>query len=303
MISFYKNRGKYFLLSGLIMLIGVVFLVINGIELDIQFQGGTLLQYTFSGDMETQELERVVSDASDRNVSVQITQTPAGDKKAVINMAGNESISTETLAAIENALDNAYPDANFSQYEINNVEPYFGKKFFQNGITAIILSSILIVIYVWIRFRKISGLSAGVMALVALFHDLLVAFFIHVIFGIPIGENFVAVALTIIAYSINDTIVIYDRIRENSKLFPKMPIDEMVDKSINQSLTRSINTNLAVFVSIFLVFLFAAADGITSITSFALPMAIGSLSGCYSTICLAGPLWVMWKKRKSKARA
>ena len=118
------------------------------------------------------------------------------------------------------------------------------------------------------------------------------------IFNIPIGDSFIAVALTILGYSINDTIVIYDRIRENRRLDAKMPIDELINKSISQSFTRSLNTNLAVFVSVMTVFIFAFGYGLDSIRTFALPMSIGTISGCYSTVCIAGPLLAMWEKRK-----
>jgi preprotein translocase SecF subunit len=136
------------------------------------------------------------------------------------------------------------------------------------------------------------------MSLVALFHDVLVAFFTFTIFQIPIGDTFVAVALAILGYSINDTIVIYDRIRENSRGAKKMSIEDIVDKSISQSFTRSLNTNFAVFISLAILYVFAALNGLESIVSFALPMAIGSISGCYSTICIVGPLWTSWQKRK-----
>ena len=179
------------------------------------------------------------------------------------------------------------------------VEPFFGKKFLTDGIIAIVLSSILVMVYVWIRFSRMGGLSAGVMALVALFHDVLVVFFTCVIFKIPIGDSFVAVTLSIIGYSVNDTIVIYDRIRENTKLHPKLPVDTLTDLSISQSIMRSVNTNVAVLLSVSLVYVLAHINSIDSIQSFALPMAIGSISGCYSTICIAGPLWVTWKKRKN----
>jgi preprotein translocase SecF subunit len=155
-------------------------------------------------------------------------------------------------------------------------------------------------IYVWIRFKKIGGLSAGLMAIVALIHDILVVFFTCVVFKIPIGDSFVAVALSIIGYSVNDTIVIYDRIRENHDLHPKIAVDTLTDLSISQSITRSINTNIAVCLSVTIVYIMARFNSIDSIESFALPMAIGSVSGCYSTICIAGPLWVMWQKHKEK---
>jgi preprotein translocase SecF subunit len=136
------------------------------------------------------------------------------------------------------------------------------------------------------------------MSLVALLHDVLIAFFTFTIFRIPIGDSFVAVALAILGYSINDTIVIYDRIRENTRNSKNVPVDEIVDKSITQSFTRSLNTNIAVFASIAILFVFAALNGLDSIVSFALPMAIGSISGCYSTICIVGPLWSTWEKYK-----
>jgi preprotein translocase SecF subunit len=195
-------------------------------------------------------------------------------------------------------LKEAFPDSELKLSESSMVEPFFGKRFLRNGIISILLAGALVLVYVWIRFKNIGGLSAGAMALVALLHDVIVVFFVWAIFRIPIGESFVAVALSIIGYSINDTIVIYDRIRENSKVYIGYPLEVVTDLSITQSMMRSINTNVAVMVSVSLVYILAAANNIDSIRSFALPMAIGSISGCYSTICIAGPLWVMWKKKK-----
>ena len=153
-------------------------------------------------------------------------------------------------------------------------------------------------LYVWVRFKMMGGLSAGVMALIALLHDVLIVFFTCVIFKIPIGDSFVAVALSIIGYSINDTIVIYDRIRENNQTYVGFDIETITNLSITQSMMRSVMTNFAVIICVTIVYVLAFSNGIDSIQSFALPMAVGSISGCYSTICIAGPLWVMWKKRK-----
>jgi preprotein translocase SecF subunit len=112
------------------------------------------------------------------------------------------------------------------------------------------------------------------------------------------------VALSILGYSINDTIVIYDRIRENKRIRgDKMPLEDLVDLSISQSLSRSINTNIAVFISITIVFIFAQIYDIEAIKEFALPMMFGTVSGCYSTICIAGPLWTMWKNHRIKKDA
>ena len=141
------------------------------------------------------------------------------------------------------------------------------------------------------------------MALLALLHDCLIVFFAFVLFKMPLNDNFIAVLLTIIGFSVNDTIIIYDRIRENKITAKhKMPIEELVNKSITQSLTRSINTGGTTFLAVAIIYIFATIFGIDSIKSFALPLSIGLVSGCYSTICIAGPLWVMWQKHKEKKK-
>ncbi len=218
----------------------------------------------------------------------------------IINIAGNYGVDAKDQLTFDDALKAKFPDAKLELSSSSMVEPFFGQKFLRNGIIAIALSAILVMIYVWIRFSRIGGLSAGVMALVALFHDCLVVFFTCVIFGIPIGDSFVAVTLSIIGYSVNDTIVIYDRIRENTRLHPTTSVQVITDLSISQSITRSVNTNIAVFLSVSLVYVLASYNSIESIQSFALPMAIGAVSGCYSTICIAGPLWVSWKNYSAK---
>jgi len=137
-----------------------------------------------------------------------------------------------------------------------------------------------------------------VIGLIAMLHDVLVVFFTFIIFKMPINDSFIAVTLTIIGYSINDTIVIYDRIRENQPYYAKKSFEELVDSSINQTLSRSINTSLSTGISILIVCILAYMYNIDSIKTFAVPMLIGIISGCYSTVCLAGPMLVMWHNKK-----
>ncbi len=299
-IDFYKKRFVFFSISLLIMLFGVVMIFINGVQLDIQFKGGALLKYNYVGEINPDEAADVASQLLDRPVTAQMTSDLAtGNNRLIINISGNYGVDANDQKKFDDALKEKFPDAELNLAESSMVEAFFGHRFLQKGITAILLSALLVMIYVWIRFNKMGGLSAGVMALVALFHDILIVFFTYVIFQIPIGDSFIAVALSIIGYSINDTIVIYDRIRENSKTYTKLPVDTITNLSITQSMSRSINTNIAVLISVSMIYILAFSHSIDSIQSFALPMAIGSISGCYSTICIAGPLWVMWKKRKT----
>jgi preprotein translocase SecF subunit len=281
------------------MVIGIIFAIFKGVQLDIQFRGGAIVKYTYEGKIDENAAAEIATEKLDRIVTPQLTtDLSTGEKKIVFTMAGNYGIDVADQDAFDAALKEKFPDNKLKLSESRMVEKYFGDKFLKRGLTAIILAAVLIVLYVWIRFKMMGGLSAGVMALVALCHDVLVVFFTCVIFGIPIGDSFIAVALSILGYSINDTIVIYDRIRENTKALEGVKLETVTDLSITQSMFRSINTNVAVMISISAVYILAHLNNLPSIESFALPMAVGSVSGCYSTICIAGPLWVMWKKRK-----
>lgn len=163
------------------------------------------------------------------------------------------------------------------------------------------LSFIFIVVYVWIRFSTLSGLPAGVMALIALFHDVLICFFTFVIAGIPLNDAFVAVILTIIGYSINDTIVVYDRIRENRHTMPEGDIIGLTNTSVSQVLARSLNTSLTTAICVLTILIASILYGINSIFDFALPMFFGLISGCYSSVCIASVLWAMWESKKAKS--
>ncbi len=302
MRKFYKHRRKFFLLSAALLLIGVLFAIVFGIKLDITFKGGSILKYAYTGTVDLAQAEDAITDALGKIVTCQET-TSLGDQEQnlVINVAGNEALSPDEQTLLQDALAQAFPDISFELREANLVNPFLGQELFRRGIYAILIASILIVAYVWIRFRSISGPSAGVMALVALFHDVLISFFVFVVLQIPITEALVAVVLSILGFSINDTIVVYDRIRENERLLGgKMALPDLVDLSINQSLTRSINTSLCTFGAVAVAYVFASIYNIDSIKQFALPMMIGLISGTYSTIFLAGPLWTMWKTRKGR---
>jgi preprotein translocase SecF subunit len=302
MFSFYKNRRWFFLLSIALLAIGILTAVFAGIELDIEFRGGSILKYSFTGQVSLDQAQNVIAEAIGRNVTCQETTSLAdGVTSLVVNVAGNEALSPDNQAAMETALQTAFPAADFELQSAILVDPFIGRDLLIKGMWAIVIASVLIVAYVWFSFRSMSGPSAGVMALVALFHDVILVFFVFVVLRIPLNESLIAVVLSILGFSINDTIVVYDRIRENERIYKgKMALPDLVDLSINQSLTRSVNTSLCTIGAVAIAYVFAAAYGIDSIKQFALPMMIGLVSGTYSTICLAGPLWVMWKTRSGR---
>lgn len=303
-IDFFKQRYVYFGISICIILTGVIFALVNGIKLDIQFQGGSKLQYSFTGTIDSQEAAGFVEKAIGKTTTgYEQTTTATKEQRLILELADNASITSQEQEIVTSTLTKSYPDANLVFAGASSVEPSTGQRFFTRSIFAILLAFALILVYVGYRFRKIGGFSAGFMAIVALFHDAFVVTSVFIIFRIPLNESFIAAVLTIIGFSINDTIVIYDRIRENKVLMgSKVTTADLVNTSITQSMSRSINTNIAVFVSITIVYVFAQIYNIESIKDFALPMMFGTISGCYSTICIAGPLWVMWKNNHGDSK-
>lgn len=300
MIAFYKHRYKYFIISTCLILAGVIAAWLNGIQMDIQFRGGTIFKYIYTGTIDEEKAQDVVELAVGRTTNGQL-QSNMGtqEKMLILSLADNEALTSQEQEAVTAALHQAFPGAHLALSESLTVEPFLGARFFKNGMIAIGLSFLLVLAYVGVRFKNMGGISAGTMAIIALIHDALIVTTAFIVFKIPLNDSFIAAILTIIGFSINDTIVIYDRIRENTQLYRgKMTTEELVDKSINQSMMRSVNTNLAVFISIAIVYVFAQIYGIESIRAFALPMMFGTVSGCYSTICIAGPLWAMWQNRK-----
>jgi len=305
MINFCKYKKWYLLISLVIFIVGIAFIFINGVQLDIQFTGGTKITYSYTGELDTDAAGVLIQKSTKRIVSTQkSTGSVDGTNSLVVSLAGKESLSTEELEAIDAVVLKEYSGNKIARQSTTNVEPYIGNRFLRKGILAVGIAIILIVIFVTIRFKIISGFTASVCALIALFHDVFVVFFVFVIMGIPLNDGFIAVILTILGYSINDTLVIYDRIRENKKLNAgKKNITEIVDLSINQCFRRCIITSLLTFTAMFLVFILALINDITSVVNFALPLMIGILSGCYSSICLASPIWVTWQNAKTKKLA
>lgn len=305
-IKFYENRKIYFGITIALFAIGIIFNIIFGTTLDIQFKGGAMLDYTYTGEISTSDVESIVEDVTGQNVDIRVYSSMvdingANTNGMSITFAGTDSITVDQQDAISSAILEKYPDSALTVEETSSVDRTVGTSFFAKCLIAVAITFVLLVIYIAFRFRKIGGASAGIISIIALLHDVLLVYFTFVIFRMPINDNFIAVILTILGYSLNNTIIIYDRIRENRRaLGPKAQTSELVNLSINQTLTRSIYTSLCTFVAIGCVYVVGMAYGLTSVTTFALPMMVGILVGCYSSVCITGPLYVMWRNYKDK---
>ena len=310
LVRFTKFSKVFFGISLGIILIGIICNFVFGTQLDIQFRGGSYIKYSYVGDVDTDKLKDVIQTNTKQEVTMSISSdilsnSKKGDAYTIrVEFAGTKAISTNEQKKLTQTVQKAFPDNNFKVLEASAIESSMGSKFLLKCLTAVAIASILMVLYVTIRFRKIGGLSAGVMALVALFHDVAMIYFMYVIFQMPIDSNFIAVVLMILGYSLNDTIVIYDRVREERRNFgAKEDIGYVFDYSATKVLRRTIFTSLTTLIAIGTVLVVSMIFNISSVTSFALPMRSGVISGCYSSVCIAGPLWVMWQKHKKKAKA
>lgn len=299
MFDFVKNKNRFLMFSGIILAIGLVVALFTGIDLDIEFTGGAYASYNYEGEVSIDDVETYIEEALDREVTVQSsTDVTSGRDSFIITFSNDDGITAENSQLMTETLNENFDDNDVQLIQSVSVEPSMGSEFLMKCLFAVAFAMVVMVIFVAWRFKNIGGWSAGAMAVVALFHDTLMVLVCFIVLQIPLDSNFVAVVLTILGYSLNDTIVIYDRIRENKRLYgTRITIDELVNKSINQSLSRSINTTITTVVAMLVVTIVALAFNVDSIISFSLPMVVGMLSGTYSTICIAGPLWVSWQKK------
>ena len=308
MRNFTLNTNKIFkralICYAVIFLAGILCAVIFGVNFDINFKGGAKVSYSYSGDVETADVEETVKGVIDSSFNVSKSTALAGDTKTFeISLVGRNSLSAEKQEAITSALTEKFADNKIELYNSNSVSPTIAGTFFAKSIVAVLITAILVIIYVGIRFRKIGGVSAAITALCALILDMLITFFTCVLFRLQIDSNYIAVVLTILGYSLNDTIVVYDRIRENERFEPDAEIGDLVNKSINAVKTRNFVTTLTTFLAVMTIVVVSELFGLTSLRTFAIPMAFGLVSGCVSSLFIAGPLWVVWKRHRAKKAA
>lgn len=297
------KRKFILLIAAAVVAIGIISLVVQGLNFGIDFTGGTRLMLNLPGGFTTSEVRNVLAsvkatDASGRLVTLEnsyIQEVVGGDgNEVVIRTVPLSEEEQETLLA---AIKAKWTD--FSEEDIRNVEnvgPVVGGELLRNALFALGLASIAMIIYVSLRFQ----FNFAVTALVPLLFDSFVVVAFFSLFQIEINSAFVAVILTIVGYSINDTIVIFDRIRENLKYNPSEKLlAETVNTSISQSFTRSLNTSLTTLLVVGAL-LFIGGE---TITPFALPLFVGIICGTFSSLFLASPLWYTLALREKRVRA
>lgn len=297
MLNIIKHYKFWFAVSGIILVLGIVSLAVFGLKVGIDFKGGTRTELQFNKAPDYGKISQVLNSEGVGNVQVQ----QSGTSGVVFKTQPIEKDKHDKMLA-----DLKTQVGDFTEASYTNIGPLIGSELRSKAIWQLLLVSLGIVLYIAYAFRKItrpiSSWSFGVSAIVALLHDLLVVTGIFSILGhfagVEIDALFVTALLTVLGFSVHDTIVVFDRIRENMRVEAGKPLEEIVNHSINQTIVRSLNTSLTVLFVLLALLLF----GGETIRFFVLALFVGIIAGTYSSIFIASPLlivWNNWRKRRA----
>ena len=279
-----KNRFKFFAISVILIICGIAAMAFNqakgnGIfNFDIEFTGGTEMT-VHMGDVPNDEIVQVVKDVTGQS-NPQV-QKLIGTENVTIK---TQSMDSETRTELSNALKEKFSLTDDAILSVQDISGTISGEMQKTAAVAVIIACIAMLIYITIRFMD---LKMGVSSILALVHDVLIMLAFYAIFRIPVNNSFIAALLTVLGYSINATIVIFDRVRENKKLMGRSSTEEIINTSLYQTMRRSIYTSLTTLFAIGAVYVF----GVQSVKEFALPMMVGIISGAYSSVFLSGSIW------------
>ena len=299
-IQFLQKRKVFFLISILLILSApVAMLVFKGtsgeaLKYSLEFKGGTSTNVTFEDDMSIADIDSKVTPLVEKvtgDKNVQATKV-VGSNQVIIKTV---TLDVEKREALNNALVDEF-GVNADEITSESISSTVSSEMRADAVKAVVVATVLMLLYIWFRFKDIRFASSAV---IALLHDVFVVLAFYAVARVSVGNTFIACMLTIVGYSINATIVIFDRIRENMVgSRKKEDMETLVNASITQTLTRSIYTSLTTFIMVFLLFVM----GVSSIREFALPLMVGIICGGYSSVCITGALWyVMKTKIKSRS--
>lgn len=295
--AFTKHIKKFFAISGVLIAIGVVALFVNKastgniLNYGLDFKGGTSTQVTFPETVPANtELEKFVGDLIGE---AEVGVSPVVGEKAVV--IKTRELNLDERKAVTDAFVETY-QADETKITMESISATVSNEMKSDAIISVIIAAICMLIYIWFRFKDINFATSAVLALI---HDVLVVVMVYAVARISVGNTFIACMLTIVGYSINATIVIFDRIRENKAAMKRTDVlEDIVNRSISQTISRSINTSLTTFIMVFVLFIL----GVDSIREFTLPLMAGIICGAYSSICITGTLWYVMKKKIGKKK-
>ncbi|MCX7695154.1 MAG: protein translocase subunit SecF [Caloramator sp.] len=285
MLKVIERTKIWFSISLSIIIVGMLMWTFKGLNLGIDFKGGTVVTIKMDKEPDNSALEEIRKISAKYDSSAQVQKVGTDE----VTIRGN-AISDEQIPKLYKEIKDKFNLKEEKPRYTDRIGPSIGKELRRNAIYSSLVAVALMLIYISLRFE----FKFGVAAVIALVHDVLITIAVYVFLQIPVNSSFVAAILTVLGYSINDTIVVFDRIRENSKKGIFNNRKELVNGSVTQTLTRSINTVLTTLFTITALYIF----GVSSIKEFALPLIVGILSGTYSSIFIASPIWYVWTEKK-----
>lgn len=289
MIKVIEKRKIWFALSLTIIIIGLCFGIYRGgLNFGIDFKGGTVVTVKLGENFDKSKADEIIKKYAPQAT----TNTVNSDQLEIKDKVNN--LDSVKVNEIMTGLKEEFKVGDDALVSQNEKGASVGKELTEKAIIAITLAILGMLIYVAIRFK----FDFGIAAIIALVHDILITLSMYTIFNIPINSPFIAAILTIVGYSMNDTVVIFDRIRENGNKKGTTDPTRVADMSVNQTISRSINTSLTTLIAIISVFIL-----VPSIRTFTFPLMVGILSGAYSSIFIASPVWVMLKNYENKKKA
>ena len=273
------------------LIVGIICIIIKGFNVDTDFAGGTNIQIRIGKSLEAADLDniRLLSESATGETVSSIQKSGANSDEVIIKM---KEIDSEKRAQMFESIAAEYNLTEDDLLSVTNVGASMSADLRQAALMSTIIAVALMLVYISIRFKLLSAVAA----VICLVHDLLVMLIAYSVFSIPMQSTMIAAFLTILGYSINATIIIFDRMREERKLDRERDLGDIANDSIRATLTRSLNTTLTTLFTIGMIYLF----GVESIRSFALPLIVGIVAGLYSSVCLAGNIWVVLDKLTSK---
>lgn len=280
-----KNRKIFYCISLIIIIIGLVMMATKGLNYGIDFTGGTSIQIKI-GKVLTVEEAREVMNQYDKDASI----VHVGKAKDEIIIKSNKDFNNNEINEIIDKFMDKY-DIKEKEFQSEKFESTMGNEIKKKALISSLLAALGMLIYITWRFE----LKFAIAAIIALLHDVLVMLSAYAIFRIPANSAFIAAILTILGYSINDTIVIFDRIREETRLNPRQSVEDTINHSIKKSLTRTINTSLTTLVAVVVLYII----GVEDVKVLALPLIFGIISGTYSSLFIASPIWYGLKSREN----
>lgn len=289
-IQVVEKSKIWFAVSLILIAISIGSLFINGLNFGIDFIGGTIVTIELNTPFETSDAKALIEEF-DSSADV----TYAGEAKTQVIISTKNDLSTEQRQALFSKFQEKYNLADTDLLSIDTVSPSIGAEMANSAMIAAVVAVLLMLVYITFRFEFMFGLAA----VIALVHDLIIVLGVYSIFQIQVNSPLIAAMLTILGYSINDTIVVFDRIRENRPKFGKYDFASLVDTSVTQTLRRSINTSFTTLLAIGALYAF----GVPAVQDFALPLMVGIVSGTYSSIFVASALWCKIKEFQASKRA